>query len=136
MSVTSYARPCVPRKRASERLCNAGIPTMVLALSRPIAVALVLCLGAAAHAGGDPEAGRLKADACLGCHGIENYQNVYPTYHVPKLGGQSAAYIVSALKAYQAGDRTHATMHGQVHGLSVEDIADIAAYFSSLAEIE
>nr|WP_237251649.1 cytochrome c [Thioalkalivibrio nitratireducens] len=101
-----------------------------------IAVGLTVCLGGTIQAAGDVEAGRMKADACLGCHGIATYQNVYPTYHVPKLGGQSAAYIVAALRAYKAQDRQHPTMHSQAHDLSDEDMADIAAYFSSLAQVE
>jgi len=80
----------------------------------------------------DPEAGRKKAESCLGCHGVEHYVNTYPTYHVPKLGGQHGAYIASALQAYKNQQRSHATMHANAASLSAEDIADIAAYFSSL----
>jgi cytochrome c553 len=101
-----------------------------------IPVCLAIFLSGAAHAAGDVHTGRLKADTCLGCHGIANYQNVYPTYHVPKLGGQSAAYIIAALQAYQRQDRPHSTMRSQAHDLSAEDMADIAAYFSSLADVE
>lgn len=81
---------------------------------------------------GDPEAGREKADNCLGCHGVPSYTNVYPTYHVPKLAGQYAEYIISALAAYRTGERKHPSMQAQAHSLSDEDQADIAAYFSSL----
>ncbi len=80
----------------------------------------------------DPEAGRIKANTCLGCHGSAGYQNVYPTYHVPKIGGQHAAYLESALKAYRDKQRSHATMHANASLLSDEDIADIAAYLSTL----
>lgn len=80
----------------------------------------------------DAEAGKLKADTCLGCHGIPGYTNVYPTYHVPKLGGQHADYIVAALQAYKTGQRDHDTMHAQVEALSDKDMADIGAYFESL----
>lgn len=86
-----------------------------------------------AHAAGDPAAGSVKAQTCLGCHGIENYHNVYPTYHVPKLGGQDAQYVVSALKAYQDGSRKHSTMQGNVAELTEQDMLDIAAYFESNA---
>ena len=86
----------------------------------------------ASFAAGNPEQGKKKADTCLGCHGIPSYTNVYPTYHVPKLGGQYEDYIVAALKAYQTGERSHATMRAQSAGLSEEDMADIGAYFESL----
>jgi cytochrome c553 len=81
---------------------------------------------------GDAEAGRLKADTCMGCHGIPGYTTVYPTYHVPKLGGQHAESIVAALQAYKAGERDHDTMHAQAETLSSKDMADIAAYFASI----
>jgi cytochrome c553 len=83
----------------------------------------------ATWAAGDPAAGRIKADTCLGCHGVATYQNVYPTYHVPKLSGQHAEYIVAALKAYQAGQRQHPTMQAQAATLSDQDMQDIAAFW-------
>jgi cytochrome c553 len=87
-------------------------------------------------AAGDTEAGKIKSYTCTGCHGIPGYKNVYPTFHVPKLGGQNEAYIVAALKAYRDGERDHKTMVLQSEALSDEDIADIAAYFASLEGVE
>jgi cytochrome c553 len=81
---------------------------------------------------GDAEAGRLKADTCMGCHGIPGYTQAYPTYAVPKLGGQHAAYIVAALQAYKSGERVHKTMHAQAATLSTQDMEDIAAYFEAM----
>lgn len=94
----------------------------------------VVCGPTAALAAGDPQAGSVKAQTCLGCHGVKNYHNVYPTYHVPKLGGQNAQYIVSALKAYQDGSRKHSTMHGNVVDLTAQDMQDVAAYFENDAK--
>jgi cytochrome c553 len=91
---------------------------------------LLLGTGTTAAAEGDPAAGRQKAETCMGCHGVDTYYNVYPTYHVPKLGGQSAAYITSALKAYKEGTREHGTMHANATNLSEQDMADIAAYMA------
>ena len=84
-----------------------------------------------AHAAGDPEAGRNKFYTCTGCHAIPGYTNAYPTYHVPKLGGQHAAYVVSALTEYQAGNRSHPTMRANASNLSMQDMEDIAAYVAS-----
>ncbi|MBA1147029.1 cytochrome c [Ectothiorhodospiraceae bacterium WFHF3C12] len=94
-----------------------------------------LCLALAAFSGpaladGDPDAGARKAVTCLGCHGVEGYRNAYPSYHVPKLGGQHADYLVAALKAYQNGQRSHQTMQAQASQLSEQDMQDIAAYFA------
>ena len=79
---------------------------------------------------GDAQSGKLKAQTCLGCHGVPSYGNIYPSYHVPKLVGQHAPYIVAALKAYQSGERSHPTMRAHAAALSETDMADIAAYFS------
>lgn len=80
---------------------------------------------------GDPKAGQVKAIPCMGCHGIPGYSNVYPTYHVPKVGGQQPQYLIDALKAYKNGDRGHKTMRAQAASLSDQDMADIAAYFGA-----
>jgi cytochrome c553 len=94
------------------------------------ACALAFALPTLAAAAGDDVAGRIKANTCMGCHGIPNYNNVYPTYRVPKLGGQSEGLIVAALKSYKSGERPHATMHAQAANLSDQDMADIAAYLT------
>ena len=88
------------------------------------------CSGA--FADGDAAKGKVESYTCLGCHGVPNYTNVYPTYRVPELSGQHAAYIVQALKEYKAGDRTHKTMHAQASSLTDQQIQDVAAYFESL----
>lgn len=94
---------------------------------------LVAGLAAAttASAEGDAKAGRVKAFGCLGCHGIPGYSSVYPTYHVPRVGGQHADYIIAALRAYKAKERSHPSMQAQAATLSDEDMRDIAAFFSS-----
>jgi cytochrome c553 len=83
-------------------------------------------------AAGDAAAGKTKAYTCTGCHGIPGYNNVYPTYKVPRVGGQNYEYLVSALNAYKSGARVHATMNSQALGLSQTDIEDISAWLSSL----
>lgn len=95
-----------------------------------IALAAVF-VAPAALAQGDAEAGRVKASTCMGCHGIPKYNNAYPTYRVPRLGGQPAAYLEVALKAYQSGERPHSTMHAQAASMSDQDLADVAAFLST-----
>jgi cytochrome c553 len=95
--------------------------------------AAVLAFGAlgtpTAFAEGNAEQGELLAYSCMGCHGIDGYRNAYPSYRVPKLGGQKADYIETALRAYRDGTRPHPTMQAQGDSLSDQDIADLAAYF-------
>ena len=93
---------------------------------------LVLCLaGPVLALEGDIERGRVLADTCEGCHAVDSYTNVYPTYHVPRIGGQSAEYLVEALTLYRDGDRSHGTMTAQAASYSDQDIQDIAAYLAS-----
>jgi cytochrome c553 len=74
---------------------------------------------------------------CFGCHGIVGYQSTFPeVYKVPKIAGQSAAYIAAALKAYQAGDRKHPTMRGIATSLTDQDITDIAAFYEKQGKEE
>jgi cytochrome c553 len=82
---------------------------------------------------GNAERGAVIGETCKGCHGIPGYYNANPAYHVPKLGGQNADYIEVALQGYRRGTRGHDTMQAQASSLSDQDIADVAAFFSTLA---
>ena len=96
-----------------------------------VLLTLLLCLASInAFAAGDYKAGKIKAYTCTGCHGIVNYNNTYPTYHVPRIGGQSMEYLVISLKAFRSGERTHNNMNLQAEALSDQDIEDIAVYLS------
>jgi len=81
---------------------------------------------------GNAETGRLLAYTCMGCHGVTGYKNVYPSFHVPLIGGQSREYINQALLEYRQGNRRHPTMQAQAQSLSEQDIADLSVYLSSL----
>jgi len=80
----------------------------------------------------DLEEGRLLAYSCQGCHGIAGYKNAYPNYRVPKIGGQSAEYLVEAMNGYRSGMRPHRTMQAQSLSLSQQQIENVAAYLSTL----
>jgi len=79
---------------------------------------------------GDVAHGAKLGYTCFGCHGIPDYRNAYPGYHVPKLGGQHYAYLVAALGEYRSGARPHPTMKGQAASLTEQDARDLAAYFA------
>jgi len=79
----------------------------------------------------DAARGAKRAYTCFGCHGIPNYRNSYPAYHVPKIGGQHEAYLVSALSEYSSGARPHTTMRSQAGSMTEQEIRDVAAYFAS-----
>ena len=101
---------------------------------RKLLLTLLFCLVSVnALAAGDYKAGKIKAYTCTGCHGIVGYNNTYPTYHVPRIGGQNQQYLVIALKAFRSGEREHKTMNLQAEALSDQDIEDIAVYLTTQA---
>ena len=107
------------------RLCVA----LGLALSTALAVAQD------AVPKGNAEAAKTKNSMCIGCHGVVGYRTAYPdVYSVPKIGGQSATYIVKALEEYKSGARSHPSMQGIARSLSAQDMADFAAYYSGGAK--
>ncbi|MSQ19118.1 MAG: cytochrome c [Betaproteobacteria bacterium] len=110
---------------------------MKVAIGMSIA-ATALMAGAVVAQGnpvGNAERAKGKVSICIGCHGIAGYKSVFPeVYHVPMIAGQNPGYIANALKAYRSGDRTHPSMRGIARGLSDEDIADVAAYYSGASK--
>ena len=96
-------------------------------------ILLVLAGSALAQApAGNAEAAKSKISMCIGCHGIPGYKTVFPhVYQVPMITGQQPVYIVNALRAYKSGARSHPSMRGIAQGLSEQDMADLAAYYSS-----
>ena len=90
-----------------------------------------MAMGAqAALAAGDAVAGKAKFYTCGGCHAIEGYGNAFPTYPVPRLGGQHQDVVIAALMAYKDGERKHGSMEGNAADLSEKDMDDISAYVS------
>lgn len=84
------------------------------------------------QAAGDAAAGKGKAAVCAACHGADGIAQV-PIY--PNLKGQNAPYLEASLKAYRDGQRAAgnaAMMAPMAKSLSDQDIADLAAYYSSL----
>ena len=80
-------------------------------------------------AAGDIEAGRIMSTACGGCHGAQGI-SIAPNY--PNLAGQKEKYLLNAINSYRSGDRNDPTMKAMVATLKDADVANLAAYFSSL----
>lgn len=77
---------------------------------------------------GDPVAGKDKSMLCQGCHGEKGLS---VEGMVPHLAGQYGQYISKNLRNFQSGARTHQIMSAMAATISDDDLADIAAYFSS-----
>lgn len=97
--------------------------------------AVVLALGFASLANaavtmpkGDATAGQTKAAVCGACHGPDG-NSMAPNF--PRLAGQNAKYIFKQLSDFKSGRRQNGTMQGMAAPLSEQDMADVAAYFSS-----
>ncbi|MGD9954233.1 MAG: cytochrome c [Burkholderiales bacterium] len=93
-----------------------------------VVLASFVLAGAAHAAKGDAQAGKGKAAACVACHG-ESGVSAAPEF--PKIAGQHADYLATALRHYKAGKRKNPIMAGQVANLSEKDMLDLAAYYAS-----
>ena len=102
-----------------------------------LAVAL-LAAAPAVRSAPDPVAlGREKFVQCAACHGADGRSTVIPQY--PKIGGQSAPYVINALKAYRDGRRqgTYAAiMAAAAQPLTDAEIENLAAYIESLDTVQ
>lgn len=100
------------------RRCLAG----VLALA-------VLALAQQAQAA-DAAAGRTKAGAtCKTCHGVDGIGRMP---NVPHIAGESDIYLITQLKAFREGMRTHEIMSIIAKDLSDADIENLAAWYSGI----
>ena len=98
-------------------------------MMRSVVFALATCFGAQAFAAGDAASGQQKSQACVASHGADGNAPTMPDF--PRLAGQHHDYLLKALRDYKSGARKNPIMSGQVSGLSTQDMADLAAYFSS-----
>lgn len=81
-----------------------------------------------AHAN-DVGEGKLKSEACAACHGANG---ISVSDDIPNLAGQKQRYIADQLKAFRAGKRKNGIMQPIASQLSDKDIANLAAFWSSL----
>jgi cytochrome c553 len=94
-----------------------------------LAAALVLSAAPAVAIGpGDAEEGRKITRMCSACHGRDG---VAVRAHTPNIAGQDEGYIAEQLTHYRSGERVHPEMNVVASGLSDEQIANLAAWFSS-----
>lgn len=107
-----------------------GLAALTLGLLAAVAPALAQTQAPV----GSALAGEKKNAMCVGCHGIVGYKTGFPEVHrVPKLYGQNAQYIATALAEYKQGDRKHPSMRAVAQTLTAQDMADLGAYFASIA---
>jgi len=93
-----------------------------------VAAAFLLLVNTSAFAAGDAEAGQGKSAICAACHGADGNSAV-PNW--PKIAGQNAQYLERQLGLIKSGARPVPEMAGIVASLSDQDLANIAAYYST-----
>jgi cytochrome c553 len=76
---------------------------------------------------GDAASGKDQSVPCSACHGVDG-NSASP---FPKLAGQGEKYLFKQLRDIREGLRVVPTMVGQLDDKTDQDLADIAAYFSS-----
>lgn len=98
-------------------------------------VCLALGMSTAVFAKGDAEAGKAKSLTCSACHGTDGNSSIAMN---PKIAGQHQGYLAKQLTEFRLASRTggkegrnNAVMNGMSAALSDQDIADLAAYYSS-----
>ena len=92
-------------------------------------LAVFISMPLSSYAAGDAAAGKVKAASCAVCHGAEGISG---TDIWLNLAGQKAGYLIKQMKAFRDGDRKDPMMSPMAAPLSDDDIANLAAYFSSL----
>jgi cytochrome c553 len=97
-------------------------------MNRLAIAALLLGALGSAHAAGSASAGQGKAAVCSACHGMDG-NSVVPIW--PSLAGQSEQFISKQLMDFKSGARKDDTMTAMAAPLSDQDVADLAAWFSS-----
>ena len=97
---------------------------------KKVILTLMISLGVTggAFAKGDAGAGKGKSANCAACHGATG---VSATPAWPNLAGQGERYLIDQITAIKAGEREVPTMMPFVGNLSEQDIADLAAFYSS-----
>ena len=83
---------------------------------------------AAAPTKGDPVAGLAITAPCASCHGVDG-NSTDPKN--PRLAGQGADYLITAVNGYKDGSRKNDLMRDQVMALRDQDVEDLAAYYAS-----
>ncbi|MXQ11795.1 c-type cytochrome [Microvirga makkahensis] len=91
--------------------------------------AFLSCLAPSAVEAADARAGRQKITACQACHGLDGLSK---NPEAPNLAGQIEGYLVKALMEYKSGTRKNESMNIVTKDLSDQDLADMAAYYSSI----
>ena len=93
------------------------------------ALVAAVCLASASYAA-DPAAGKkLASGMCAVCHGVDG---IAKNPDAPHLAAENVQYLLRQLKAFKSGERKHEQMSIIAQSLSDEQMANVAAWYSSI----
>lgn len=109
---------------------------MVMKLASSSVVILLISLNQTAWSGdvpspplvGNAERGAEMAKLCTSCHG---HQGRSVTSRYPSIAGMDEDRFIAGMQSLRAGERGH-LLASMTRGLSNQDIADLAAYYTQL----
>ncbi|QIR15972.1 c-type cytochrome [Shewanella aestuarii] len=100
-----------------------------------LALSVVATMSSPVMAEGNAEAGKTKSLVCSACHGVDG-NSMIDMY--PKLAGQHPSYLEKQLKEFRSAMQTGGKegrmdpiMGGMAVALTDQDIADLAAFYST-----
>ena len=101
-------------------------------MKHPVAAAALItavCAASASYAA-DPAAGKKVASGtCAVCYGVDG---IAKNPDAPHLAAENVEYLMRQLKAFKTGERKHEQMSIIAQGLSDEQMANVAAWYSSI----
>jgi cytochrome c553 len=101
-------------------------------MKHSVAAAVLVAAACAASASyaADPAAGKKVASGmCSVCHGVDG---IAKNPDAPHLAAENVEYLMRQLKAFKTGERKHEQMSIIAQGLSDEQMANVAAWYSSI----
>jgi cytochrome c553 len=102
---------------------------MRIALKASFALVAAAALLVSPTLAADSAAGRVTARQCQACHGMDGLSKLP---EAPNLRGQVEDYLAKSLHDYKSGARRNDMMTVMASELSEDEIANLAAYYSSL----
>jgi len=96
-------------------------------MKKIIGLALAILFSCQVQAG-DITQGQAKSGTCAGCHAVDGNSAIAAN---PKLAGQGEKYLIKQLQDFKSKKRDNGIMFGMANLLNDDDMANIAAYYSS-----
>jgi len=96
-------------------------------MKKIIGLALFMLFSAHIQAG-DIAKGQAKSGTCASCHSADGNSAIATN---PKLAGQGEKYLIKQLQDFKSKARDNGIMFGMASLLNDDDIANVAAYYSS-----